>query len=56
LPIAPSTYHAHVAKRREPAKLSARARQDARLKIEGSGRTVRAIANCGWSRYAAVIV
>ena len=34
LPIAPSTYHAHVAKRRDPAKLSARARQDARLKIE----------------------
>ena len=34
LPIAPSTYHAHVAKRNDPAKLSARARQDARLKIE----------------------
>ena len=34
LPIAPSTYHAHVAKRRDPAKLSARARQDVRLKIE----------------------
>jgi len=34
LPIAPSTYHAHVAKRRDPAKLSARARQDAALKIE----------------------
>ena len=34
LPIAPSTYHAHAAKRRDPAKLSARARQDARLKIE----------------------
>jgi hypothetical protein len=34
LPIAPSTYHAHVAKRRDPAKLSARARQDAVLKIE----------------------
>src|ERR1700735_2714997 len=34
LPIAPSTYHAHVAKRRDPAKLSARARQDAELKIE----------------------
>ncbi|MGY3371826.1 putative transposase [Bradyrhizobium sp. GM2.4] len=33
-PIAPSTYHAHVAKRRDPAKLSARARQDAALKIE----------------------
>ncbi|WP_085978154.1 hypothetical protein [Rhodopseudomonas palustris] len=29
LPIAPSTYHAHVAKRRIPAKLSARTRQDA---------------------------
>jgi transposase InsO family protein len=34
LPIGPSTYHAHVAKRRNPAKLSARARQDAALKIE----------------------
>lgn len=34
LPIAPSTYHAHGAKRRDPAKLSARAGQDAVLKIE----------------------
>ena len=34
LPIAPSTYYAHVAKRRDPAKLSARARQDAALKSE----------------------
>ena len=34
LPIAPSTYHSHVAKRRDPARLSARARQDAALKIE----------------------
>ena len=34
LPIAPSTYHAHVAKRRDPAKLSGRARQDAALEIE----------------------
>src|SRR3982750_3819605 len=34
LPIAPSPYHAHVAKRRDPAKLSARARLDAALKIE----------------------
>ncbi|MGY3412826.1 hypothetical protein ACVWZV_008992 [Bradyrhizobium sp. GM5.1] len=33
-PIAPSTYHAQVAKRRDPARLSARARQDAALKIE----------------------
>src|SRR3954462_14419220 len=28
LPIAPSTYHAHVAARTDPAKASARARQD----------------------------
>ena len=34
LQIAPSTYYAHAAKRRDPAKLSARARQDAALKIE----------------------
>ena len=33
LPIAPSTYHADVAKRRDPAKRSARARQDAALKV-----------------------
>ena len=41
LPIAPSTYHAHVAKRADPARLSARARRDAALKIEvqrGSSR------------------
>jgi hypothetical protein len=31
LPIAPSTYHARVAGRRDPAKLSARARRDAAL-------------------------
>jgi len=34
LPIAPSTYRAHVAKRADPAKLSARAKRDAELKIE----------------------
>jgi putative transposase len=34
LPIAPSTYHAHVAKRRDPVKQSARTRQDIRMKIE----------------------
>ena len=28
LPIAPSTYHAHVARRGDPAKTSPRARQD----------------------------
>jgi putative transposase len=34
LPIAPSTYHAHVAKRIDPSRLSARAQRDAVLKIE----------------------
>ena len=34
LPIAPSTYHEHAAKRRDPARLSARARRDADLAIE----------------------
>ena len=33
-PIAPSTYRAHAAKRRDPARLSARARRDAALKVE----------------------
>jgi putative transposase len=31
LPIAPSTYHAHAAQRRDPGKLSARAKRDAEL-------------------------
>lgn len=34
LPIAPSTYHAHEAQRRDPLRLSARARRDAALRIE----------------------
>ena len=34
LPIAPSTYHAQAARRRDPAKLPARARRDAALKPE----------------------
>jgi putative transposase len=34
LPIAPSTYHAHVAKRVDPERLSARAKQDMALKAE----------------------
>jgi len=34
LPIAPSTYHAHVAKRANPEKLSARVRRDMALKPE----------------------
>jgi putative transposase len=34
LPIAPSTYHAHLAKRDDPAKLSDRARRDAALGIK----------------------
>jgi transposase InsO family protein len=34
LPIAPSTYHAHVARRLDAGKRSARARRDADLKVE----------------------
>ena len=34
LPIAPSTYHEHVAQRRDPWRLSARARGDLALRIE----------------------
>jgi putative transposase len=34
LPIAPSTYHAHAARRADPAKLPARARRDLTLKTE----------------------
>ena len=34
LPIAPSTYHAHVARRADPEKLSVRAKRDMALKPE----------------------
>ena len=34
LPIAPSTYYDHVARRRDPARLSARAKLDMALKVE----------------------
>jgi putative transposase len=34
LPIARSTYHAHVARRADPSRLSARAKQDEALKVE----------------------
>ena len=34
LPIAPSTYHEHAAQRRDPSRLSERAKQDEVLKIE----------------------
>jgi putative transposase len=34
LPIAPSTYHDHLAKRADPEKMSARARRDQALKVK----------------------
>ena len=34
LPIAPSTYHAHAARRADPSRLPERARRDADLKVE----------------------
>jgi putative transposase len=36
LPIAPSTYHAHEAKRRDPLRLSARARRDPLMTFEST--------------------
>ena len=33
LPIAPSTYRAHVARRRDPTRASARARRDGELRL-----------------------
>ena len=41
LPIAPSTYHDHVAKRADPAKLSARAQRDMALKPRDRARLRR---------------
>ena len=41
LPIALSTYHAHVAKRVDPSRLSARDRRDAALKRRRSGACLR---------------
>src|ERR1700744_2292234 len=35
LPIAPSTYHEHAAQRRDPERMSARAKRDEELKVEG---------------------
>ena len=34
LPIAPSTYHERIAQRRDPLRLSARARRDFALRVE----------------------
>jgi transposase InsO family protein len=34
MPIAPSTYHAHAARRRDPSRTSARAQRDAGLRVE----------------------
>lgn len=45
LPIAPSTYYDHDAKRRDPEKMSERAKQDEMLNQETSASTVHA--RCG---------
>ena len=54
LQVAPSTYHDHVAKRRDPSRLSVRAKMDVALKPEIAlvfNRTSRsmACARCGGS-------
>src|SRR3546814_5048302 len=41
LPIAPSTYHKHVAERRDPARLSARAQRDMAMKPEVDRKSTR---------------
>jgi putative transposase len=46
LPIAPSTYHDHVAKRADPARLSDRARRDAALRPE-----IRRVFEQNWRVY-----
>jgi hypothetical protein len=48
LPIAPSTYHAHVAGRANPAELSARARRDIALQVE-----VRRVFDANFKAYGA---
>ena len=48
LPIAPSTYHAHAAKRADPSLLSARARRDAELT-----RQIRTIHAASYKTYGA---
>ena len=50
LPIAPSTYHAHVAQRIDPSQRSARARRDAALKIECGACTRRTSASMARAR------
>src|ERR1700679_623745 len=44
LPIAPSTYHAHVAGRADPSRLPDRLRRDADLKVEIQAR--------GWGEFS----
>ena len=41
LPIAPSTYHAHVAEQIDAHKLSARAKRDVTLRLDRSLRCAR---------------
>ena len=50
LPIAMSTYYDHVARRRDPARLAARAKRDMALKVEASSKRISvstACARCG---------
>jgi hypothetical protein len=48
LPIAPSTYYEHAARRRNPTRLPARARRDEvlRTEIAGSGRRISGSTGC----------
>ena len=48
LPIAPSTYHEHVAKRADPARLSDRAKRDEALRPE-----IKRVFDANWQVYGA---
>ena len=50
LPIAPSTYHAHAARRADPSRLSTRARRDDALKPEIRGCSRRTSASMACAR------
>ena len=53
LPIAPSTYRAHRATRRDPAKGSARARRDAVLREEIGASSMRILASMACAKCGA---
>ena len=50
LPIAPSTYHAHAARRADPAKAPARSRSDAELRALSGGSGMKTFRSTGCAK------